>query len=165
MDLKRFWRHVLMTPMRATRCFPAATLDDVQHAIAASEARHRGEVCFVVEAELTSAQLWAGLGSRERARELFALRGVWNTEENNGVLIYVMLADRRVEIVADRGVDRAVGSGEWERICRMMDEQFHEGHYREGAIAGVEAVSRLLEAHFPARGEGANELSDRPARI
>jgi uncharacterized membrane protein len=165
MELARFWRHVAMTPMKSARCFPPATLDAIQHAVAASESRHRGEVAFVVEAELTSAQLWAGVTSRDRAMELFALRGVWNTEENNGVLIYVLLADRHVEIVADRGVDRVAGHEEWERICHMMEAHFRERRYAEGGVAGVEAVSRVLEAHFPARGEPRNEIADRPARL
>ena len=165
MDLARFWRHVWMSPIKAARCFPGTTLDEIQRAIAASESRHRGEVAFVVEAELTSAQLWAEMGPRDRAREVFAQRGVWNTEENNGVLIYLLLADRRVEIVADRGVDRSAGSGEWERICRMMEGHFREGRYAEGAIAGVEAVSALLEKHFPADGRHRNEVPDRPATI
>jgi uncharacterized membrane protein len=165
MELGRFFRHVWMNPIKAARCFPPATLDTIQKAIEASETRHRGEVCFVVEAELASAQLWAGMSSRDRAREVFALRGVWNTEENNGVLLYVLLADRRVEIVADRGVDRVAGSGEWERVCRMMEGHFREGRYAQGAVAGVEAVSGLLEKHFPADGTARNEIADRPVAI
>jgi uncharacterized membrane protein len=165
MDLKRFWRHVLMSPVQAGRAFPAATLGAIEREIAAHEKLHRGEVCFVLEAELTSAQLWANLSSRDRAKEVFAQRGVWNTEENNGVLIYVLLADHRVEVVADRGVDARAEPGEWERVCRMMESHFREGRYEEGAIAGVNAVSLLLERHFPARGDGVNELPDRPAMI
>lgn len=162
MDLARFWHHVLMSPLEAKRRFPAETMEAIAREIAAHEKRHRGEVCFVVEAELTTAQLWRGLSSRERAREVFSAEGIWNTEENNGVLIYVLLADRRVEIVADRGIDRAVDQGAWEAICRAMDEHFHAGRFREGSIAGVRAVSELLERHFPATGEGKNELADRP---
>lgn len=165
MDLGRFWRHVLMTPMRAARAFPSATLDAIQREIAAHEKLHRGEVCFVVEAELETGQLWAELSSRDRAREVFAMRGVWNTEENNGVLIYVLLADRKVEIVADRGIDARVGPEVWIRIVADMDRFFAESRFEEGAIAGVRAVSDLLAAHFPARGEGANELADRPVMM
>ena len=112
MELKRFWRHVLMRPAKALRAFPPATFDAIQREVALQEKRHRGEVCFVVEAELNSWQLWRDLASRARARELFGLRGVWNTEENNGVLIYVLLADRSVEIVADRGIDKRVQPAE-----------------------------------------------------
>ena len=165
MDLKRFWRHVAMTPAAARRAFPDTTMEAIARAIAEGERRHRGEVCFVVEAELTSAQLWAGLTPRDRAREVFAQRGVWNTEENNGTLIYLLLADHAVEIVADRGIDARVDAAEWQGMCRMMESHFREARYEEGAIAGVNAVSLLLERHFPARGTGSNELPDRPSRI
>ena len=165
MDLKRFWRHILMTPAKAARCFPAASLDALQREIALQEQRHRGEICVVVEAELTSEQLWRDVSPRARARELFALRGVWNTEENNGVLIHVLLADRSVEIVADRGIDARVAPGEWQGICRMMESHFAAGRYEEGALAGVRAVSDLLARHFPATGPRRNELPDRPVVI
>ena len=166
MDLRRFWRHVLMSPTRERLAFPRATLDRIQQAIAECEAAHRGQVMLVVEAELTSAQLWHELGSRERARQVFALQGAWNTEENNGVLIYLLLADRRVEIVADRGIDAQVSSAEWEDVCRMMEGHFRAGRYEQGAIEGVRAVAGLLERHFPAqRSSGRNELPDRPILI
>jgi uncharacterized membrane protein len=165
MDAKRFWRHVLMSPLQEARHFPSATLDAIQREIAAQEKRHRGEVCFVVEAELTSEQLWRDLAPRARARELFALRGVWNTEENNGVLIYVLLADRAVEIVADRGVDRRVLPEEWREICRAMQAAFAGKRFEEGSVAGVRAVSDLIVRDFPSRGEEVNELPDRPVLI
>jgi uncharacterized membrane protein len=164
-ELKRFWRHVVMNPVKAARAFPTATMDAIEREISAHERLHRGEVCFVVEAELTSAQLWSGLPSRVRAKEVFAQRGVWNTEENNGVLIYVLLADQAVEVIADRGIDLRAGPAEWNAICRMMEAHFAAGRYQEGALAGVGAVSLLLERHFPAAGEGRNELPDRPVRI
>jgi uncharacterized membrane protein YgcG len=162
MELARFWRHIHMSPLKAARCFASPTLDAIQREIAAQEARHRGQVCFVVEAELTSSQLWHGVEPRVRARQVFALQGVWNTEENNGVLIYVLLADRSVEIVADRGIDALVPQEEWRAICRDMEARFAEGRYEEGALAGVLAVSRLLVRHFPATGPARNELPDRP---
>ena len=165
MDLKRFWRHVLMSPIKVARSFPPSTLDAIQREVAAQEKRHRGEVCFVVEAELNSWQLWRDLASRDRAREVFALRGVWNTEENNGVLIYLLLADRVVEVVADRGIDKRVRPEEWQSICRAMEAAFAQGNYEEGAIAGVRSVSDLIARDFPANGEVRNELDDRPALI
>lgn len=165
MELKRFWRHVLMRPAKALRAFPPATFDAIQREVALQEKRHRGEVCFVVEAELNSWQLWRDLASRARARELFGLRGVWNTEENNGVLIYVLLADRSVEIVADRGIDKRVQPAEWQAICRAMEAAFGQGRFEEGSIAGVRAVSDLVARDFPANGEERNELDDRPALI
>jgi uncharacterized membrane protein len=165
MDLARFLRHVAMSPLKARRAFPPATLDALQARIAAAEQRHRGEIRLVVEAELATSQLWRDVSSRERAREVFAQQGVWNTAENNGVLIYLMLADRRVEIVADRGIDARVSASEWEAVCRMMEGHFRAGRFEPGALAGIDAVSELLARHFPAAGARPNELEDRPALI
>ena len=165
MDLGRFMRHAWMSPLKSARCFPQSTLDAIQHAVAAGEARHRGEIAFVVEAELGARQLWAGMTSRARAKEVFALHGVWNTEENSGVLIYLLLAERRVEIVADRGIDRLVAPGDWDAICRMMEAHFRAGRFEEGSLAGVAAVNDLLERHFPATGGPRNELVNRPFTI
>ena len=165
MELKRFLRHVAMTPSEARRSFPDKTMDAIAAEIAASEKRHRGEIAFVVEAELDTAELWRGVGSRARALEVFAAQGIWNTEENNGVLIYVLLADHKVEIVADRGIDRHVGVDGWRAICDLMDTDFHARRFEAGAIAGVRAVSELLERHYPEQGEGRNQLGDRPIRM
>ena len=165
MRIQRFLRHARMNPILARRAFPAATLDAIQREVALLEKHHRGQLVFIVEAELTSGQLWRNLGSRERARELFALHGVWNTEENNGVLVYVLLADRKVEVVADRGIDARVSPTDWEAICRMMERHFAGGRYEEGALAGVRAVSELLARHFPGSGAAGNELQDRPLVI
>ena len=118
MNLARFIRHALMSPLVARRSFPPAVLDAIEREVAAQEKRHRGEIRLIVEAELTTGQLWRDLGSRHRARELFAQHGVWNTEENTGVLIYLLLADRRVEIVADRGITALVPETDWQAICR-----------------------------------------------
>jgi len=165
MELRRFWRHALMNPLKARRSFSPAVLDAIGREVAAQEKRHRGEVKFIVEAELTTAQLWRGLGSRDRARELFAQHGVWNTEENTGVLIYICLADHRVEVVADRGITARVPESEWREICRTMEVHFREARFEEGGIAGVRAVSEILAQHFPARERNDNELPDRPVLI
>jgi uncharacterized membrane protein len=165
MDLRRFWRHVRMSPLTVRRCFAPSTLDAIEREVGVQEKRHRGEIRFVVEAELTTAQLWRELGSRERAREVFAQHGVWNTEENTGVLVYLLLADRRVEIVADRGITARVSDGEWNTICRTMETHFREGRFEEGSIAGVRAISEHLARHFPARADNSDELPDRPLVI
>ena len=162
MDLRRFWHHVAMTPAKARRAFPVATLDAIQREIAAQEKRHGGQVCFVVEPELHAAALWRDVSARDRAREVFALQGVWNTEDNNGVLLYVLLAERRVEIVADRGIDRRVEGRDWQRVIATMDPLLRAGRFQDAALAGVRGVSDLLAAHFPPRVNGTNELSDRP---
>jgi uncharacterized membrane protein len=165
MHLGRFMRHVFMHPVKAAKAFPSSTLDAIQREIAAQEKIHRGEICVVIEAELTTMQLWHDLHSRQRARELFASRGVWNTEENNGVLIYVLLAERRVEIVADRGISDRVDAHQWQAICREIEGFFANGHFEEGAIAGVRAVAQLLGNEYPGHGAKRNELPDRPAMI
>jgi uncharacterized membrane protein len=165
MQIARFWRHVAMSPLKARRSFPPATLDALQARIAASEKRHRGEIRLVIEAELTTGQLWREVGSRQRARDVFAEQGVWNTAENNGILIYLLLADRRVEIVADRGIDARVESSQWDAVCRMMEGHFREGRFEAGTGAGIDAVSDLLATHFPAQGTRPNELENRPLLI
>lgn len=165
MDLRRFWRHALMSPLVARRAFPPAVMEAIEREVGAQEMRHRGELRFIVEAELSTGQLWRDVRSRDRARDLFAQYGVWNTEENAGVLVYVLLADRRVEIVADRGITARVSDDEWQAICRMMEAHFHEGRFEEGALAGIRAISELLVRHFPAREPDRNELPDRPVLI
>ncbi len=165
MDLARFWRHALMNPARERSAFPPATLDAIARAIAELEKQHRGQVVFVVERELTTEQLWRDQSSRDRAREVFAIHGVWNTEENNGVLIYLLLADRRVEIVADRGIDARVGEERWQHLCRTMETHFRAGRFEQGALEGVRQVSGFLATHFPPGGVSRNELPDRPLVI
>jgi uncharacterized membrane protein len=165
MELRRFWRHIIMNLIAVRRCFSPSVLDAAAAETAAQEKRHRGEIRFIVEAELTTAQLWRGLTSRDRARELFAQHGVWNTEENTGVLIYVLLADRRVEILADRGITARVPETQWQAICRAMEVHFREGRFQEGAIDGIRGVSEELSRHFPARADNPSELPDRPLLI
>ena len=102
------------------------------------------------------------LTSRGRALELFGRLRVWDTERNSGVLVYVLLADRHVEIVADRGIHRQVGATAWESICGAMQREFAAGHYRDGALAGVQAISDLLATYFPPQAENPDELPNRP---
>ena len=165
MDLRRFWRHIVMTPWQAARAFPESALDAIGRRVGEHEKRHRGEVRFVVEAELTTAQLWSNLTSRARAIEVFSGLRVWDTEENSGVLVYVLLADHKVEIVADRGVGARVSPVEWQAICQAMQDAFRAGRFEQGALEGVTAISLKLEALFPARDANVNELPDRPLMI
>ena len=162
MKLARFWKHILMSPLQARRSFGPVVMAAIEREVGLQEKRHRGELRFVVEAELTSSQLWAELTSRDRARQVFAEQGVWNTEENTGVLIYLLLADHRVEIVADRRITARVAEPEWQAICQAMQGHFREGRFEEGALAGIRAVSDLLARHFPAGEGNADELPNRP---
>ncbi|WP_171161906.1 TPM domain-containing protein [Usitatibacter palustris] len=163
--LKRFLRHMAMTPYKSKLCFPDKTMAEIQRVVAECEAKHRGEVRFVVEAELSTAQLWANMTSRQRAIEVFSSLQVWNTEENSGILIYLLLADHKVEIVADRGINAKVADDAWRSICSAMEQEYRAGRFESGAIAGVKAASELLVAHFPARETNANELPDAPVRM
>lgn len=165
MDWKRFWRHVVMTPAAARRAFPESTLQAIQRAVGEHESRHRGEIRFVVEAELTTAQLRAGLTSRQRASELFAQLNVWDTADRTGVLVYVMLADHKVEILADRGISALIEPSTWQAICGEMVAAFREGRFEAGSLRGIEAIAGLLERHFPSTGDNPNELSDRPVML
>jgi uncharacterized membrane protein len=165
MDIARILRHLLTTPWRLRRAFPRATLEAIEREIAASRKQHVAEIRFVVEGALHGARLYRGQSARERALEVFSLLRMWDTEHRNGVLIYLLLADRAVEIVADRGAHVRVGTAEWEGICRAMQAAFREGQFEGGAIAGIRAVARHLARHFPARSGDANELPDSPVII
>ncbi|HEV3240505.1 MAG TPA: TPM domain-containing protein [Casimicrobiaceae bacterium] len=158
----RLGRHFITDHLSARRKFSAQALKRIEDAIAAGERHHAGQVRFVVEASLPLAQVMRGLTPRERALELFGRFGVWDTEHNSGVLVYVLLADKGVEIVADRGISRKISPESWQVICRAMEAAFRDGRFEDGAIAGIEAISELLAAHFPQRGEGSNELPNEP---
>ncbi|MFT3848900.1 MAG: TPM domain-containing protein [Propionivibrio sp.] len=156
--IKRILSHLIDPPWRARRAFPADVLKAVEAEIAASERLHTGELRFVVETGLSLSHLLRGVPARQRALEVFADLRIWDTEENSGVLIYLLLADRQVEILADRGIHRKVGDATWRAICRDMETAFHDGRFRDGAIAGVRAISLVLEAHFPVSGPNPDEL-------
>lgn len=151
-----------MTPWRLRRAFSRPTLDAIEKAVRASESVHGGQIRFAVEGALHGARLYRGESPRERALEVFSQLRMWDTEHRNGVLIYVLLADRAVEIVADRGAHVRVGSAEWQSICRSMEGHFRAGEYRVGAVKGIEAVTRHLARHFPASHGGSRELPDAP---
>ncbi|MEO8004063.1 MAG: TPM domain-containing protein [Betaproteobacteria bacterium] len=162
MNWNRFLRHVTTPHWRVGRAFPAAVLSRIEQAIARSESLHGGQIRFAVEHALDAAALWRGVGARERALQVFSMLNVWDTEHNNGVLIYLLLADRDVEIVADRGIHVRAGAPAWEAICRWMEGELRAGRFEEAVCGGIERVSTLLEAHFPRGAQAANELPDRP---
>jgi uncharacterized membrane protein len=136
----------------------------IAQAIAKSEREHGGEIRFAVEPALDTRPLLAGQSARERALEVFSLLRLWDTDERNGVLIYLLLADRDIEIVADRGLN-VVQAAEWEAICKSMEQALRRGEFREGVMDGVHAVSGLLARHFPRRAGDRNELPDRPVAL
>lgn len=152
-------------PGAVRRAFPPPAMAAIERAIARSETRHSGEVRFAVEAALDVPALVAGQSARARALEVFSQLGVWDTADNNGVLIYLLLADRDVEIVADRGINAVAGSPEWEAICRAMEAALRRGEFEAAVLEAIEAVTLLLARHFPPRAGDRNELADQPTVV
>lgn len=162
MDIARIARHLFTTDRHVARVFPRITLDAIEAAIKASEASHVGEIRFAVEGALDGEPLFKGQTARDRAVEVFSKLRVWDTEHNNGLLIYLLLADRAVEIVADRGIHARVGEAEWSRVCRDMEASFAQSAFEAGVVSGVQSVTSHLALHFPAGSGHLNELPDRP---
>jgi uncharacterized membrane protein len=160
--LPRLFRHLLGEDWAARRAFPEPVLERITAAIASGEQCHSGELRFVVEGGLPPVCVLRGQTARQRAEELFGELRVWDTEHNSGVLIYLLMADRSVEILADRGVSARVPPGQWQAICKAMEQRYALGEFERGAVEGIEAVSDLLAAHFPADAVNPNELPDRP---
>ena len=165
MDWKRLFRHAFVHRGKLHDAFPAQTLEAIERAITESEATHGAEIRFAIEAALEPAEIWAGKTPRQRAMEVFSALGVWDTEANNGMLIYLLLVDRDVEIVADRGYNGKVSAAEWSGVCDAMERDLREGKYEAAAIDGVREASRLLARHFPPvpGGRDDDELPNRPA--
>lgn len=162
MDFGRVLKHLLTPAWLARRAFRAPDLAAIEQAVKASERLHRGELRFVIEGPLPFIYLLREMSARARAEELFARLGVWDTEANSGILIYVQLVDRRVEILADRGIAARVPQEKWDEICRRMEAAFRLKAYRRGALEAVDDATRLLMLHFPSRRETSDELPDRP---
>ena len=165
MSFRRITRHLIEHHWRARRVFTPAVLDDIEQAIRAGETTHCGQVRFVVEGALDGRPLFRNQDARQRALDIFSHLRIWDTAHNNGVLIYLLLADRKVEIIADRGIDARVGAAGWQAICRDMEADFRRGAFEAGVIKGIEAVSRQLATHFPPQADQRNELPDKPVVI
>jgi uncharacterized membrane protein len=169
MNIGRLLRHAMATHWRTRMLYPAATLDAIEQAIARAERTHAGEIRFAVETALTPKHIFNDTTAHDHALEVFSRLRVWDTEANNGVLIYVQLADRHVEIVADRGFQARVSPAEWAAVCRLMEEHFRAGRFEAGSIAGVDAIGNLLARHFPQDGarsaNSRNQLPDRPTLL
>ncbi len=150
MKYSRLLRHLFASPWAVRRRFPASVLEAIEAAIARTERRHGGELRWAIEGSLDGPALWRNGTPRERAMEVFSMLRMWDTEANNGVLIYVLLADRAVEIVADRGYGDVSASPGWLAACRSIEQRFAKGDYQRGAVEGIEAVGQLISARYPA---------------
>jgi uncharacterized membrane protein len=157
----RLFRHWLHPDWLTRLAFPAAALDRIEAAVAEAERVQGAELRFVVEGALDTPALLRGVSARERALQVFSDLRVWDTEHNNGVLIYLLLADHDVEIVADRGLNGRVDADQWRAVCAQMETCFARGDYTQGALLGIERVAALLAQHYPAKPVG--ELENRPA--
>jgi len=160
--ITRLGKHLLLNRWRVRQAFTSESLGRIENAIKASEAKHAGQIRFVVEGALDSRPLLAGQSGRERAIDLFSALRIWDTEHNSGVLIYLLLADRDVEIVADRGIDAKVGAARWRSICDAMEAEFRQGRFERGVMRGIDEITTCLAEHFPPVGAHRNELPDAP---
>jgi uncharacterized membrane protein len=149
-------------PWQVKRHFSKQALRNIENAISKSEQYHAGEIRFVVEAGLHPFEIWFKKSPKARAIELFGRLNIWDTEHNNGVLIYLLLADRDVEIIGDRGIDQHIGQFGWEQICREMEALFRQGNFEGGVLKGIHKISAVLTEHFPQQGLSRNELSNKP---
>jgi uncharacterized membrane protein len=165
MDFARIARHLVVPHWVVRRAFAPAVLARIESAISNSERSHRGEICFAVEGGIDLLPLIKGLSPRGRALQVFSDLRVWDTAENSGVLIYVQLIDRDIEIVADRGIDEKVPQQAWDAICARMKEAFRAGRYEHGMLAGIDEITALLAQHFPPRGDNPDERPDRPVTL
>jgi len=158
----RLLRHLVGEDLAVRRAFPREALRRIEAEIAAQELRHGGELRFAVEGGLAPGMVLRGVRARQRGEELFSSLRVWDTRMNNGVLIYLLLADHALEIVADRGIHELVSEAEWLAICAVMQRDFASGEFESGVVAGVRAVGDLLARYFPRMAGDVNELPDKP---
>jgi hypothetical protein len=158
MEPARFLRHWWTGLRGAGRAFTADVRATIEREITAAEAQHAGEIRFAIEPALHLPLLWHGVSPRQRALAAFSSLGVWDTSANNGVLIYVLLADRAVEVVADRGIAARVSEAEWSSLCREIETHFRRADFDAGSQFAVRGVARLLALHFPPVGPHRNEL-------
>ena len=165
MNFKRLLRHWFTTDLTRRRAFPTHVLNAIEEQIRASEKQHGGEIRFAIETALDGPALWQEIPARHHAIDVFAQLRVWDTQHNNGVLILVLLADRDVEIVADRGYRGRVSDAAWESVCRAMEAEFRAGRFETGVIKGIQAITSIIAPLFPPQPHDRNELPDRPALL
>ena len=165
MSLRRFIKHLCSHSRKVGQCFSKADLAAITKAIGDSENKHSGQICFAVEGALEVPALLKNFSPRDRAIEVFANLKIWDTEHNNGVLIYVLLADHAVEIVSDRGIHARADVSAWDVICHEMESKFASKQYRAGALSGIEMVSQILQENFPKSTASKNEIANEPVLL
>ena len=158
----RAWRHWSSSDVEGKRAFPPESLQALGAAITEGERSHRGEVRLIVEKGMPLEAIWADLSNRQRACALFAEHGVWDTEDNCGVLVYINLAEHKVDIVADRAISRKIAQPTWQAICNTMTDGYKRGDFHNSTLAAIGQINALLREHFPTNGTDSNELPDHP---
>ncbi len=146
--LKRIATHAFYAFWDGIKLFPPVTLTNIETALKMGASIHGAKFHFVVESALTGASLFSGQSARERALDVFSYLRLWDTEQRNGVLVYILLADKAVEIVADRGLSATISDADWNTICHAMENEFHDRRFESGAINGIHAVNNILIHHF-----------------
>ncbi|MEQ1635701.1 MAG: TPM domain-containing protein, partial [Methylococcales bacterium] len=164
-NFTRWLKHTFIPPWRWRLAFSSNVLLAIEHSITESERQHRGELRFAIENALLPTWVWQGMSGQQRATEIFSTLRVWDTEDNSGVLIYVLLADKEVHIIADRGIAKQVTQAEWNAVAQLMQNQFREGHFRAGALDGINRITTMLATFFPPREQNVNELPNKPVII
>jgi uncharacterized membrane protein len=161
--IARWLHHLWIGPMHVRAAFPDGAYARIERTIADGERRHRAELRFAVESSLATGQLWRAMHARERALEVFSRFRIWDTEEDNGVLVYLLWADRAVEIVADRGARRTIDAAVWERACAQLADGCRGGQPIEGAVACLATLNDALALAYPADGRAnPDELPNTP---
>jgi uncharacterized membrane protein len=159
--MSRFFRHLFTTPRCIDRAFSDSALARIEAAVTDAETGSTGQIRIGIEAALPALAASSGYSARERSIDVFSQLRVWDTEHNNGVLIYLLMADKDVEIVADRGIDRVVGHAAWQSVCKTMEQRFAKGEFEAGVVEGAHAIGELLRTHFPGTAPR-NELPNKP---
>lgn len=162
MLMSRWLQHLLTTRLVLRWRFPASILAAIDQAIAESELRHHAEIRCAIETALPLGFLLRGRSARDRALDVFARLGVWDTEDNNGVLLYILLAEHSIEIVADRGFTGRVSDDEWADLAQALEQDFRAGRFADGTLAVLRDIGGHAARHFPATGDNPNELPNRP---
>lgn len=160
--MSRLFKHLLHTPIATRRAFPPAVQEAIRAAIHDGEQRHRGEIRFVVEGDWPLTDILSRKTVRERALEVFGLTRVWDTADNTGILVYVLLCEHKVEILADRGINQALGPQVWYALCDAMTHAYAAGRFEQGSVDLIRQMHTLLTTHFPSDGRNPNELPDLP---
>jgi len=152
-------------PCNVKSHFSENGLNLIEQAIEYGETRHGGEIRFVVESGLHPMEVVYNKQPRQRALEVFGRLNIWDTEYNNGVLLYLLIADRDIEVVADRGIAGRVPQSVWEEICDHIEEKFKAGAFEAGVLRAIEEINAVLEIHYPRSGSNQNELPNEPVLL